>query len=138
MKAKLKSAGTSAVISMAAAVLGLISLIAFLIYGIVYSVYFDLAVTVFLLLSIVGYAGYALWENRIAEILPLVAVICSGSGMGIFFLNSYAVWADWYGNFNMYGSQGGIAPVIAILAVTIVSIVCGIVACFTRKNKEVD
>lgn len=136
MKVNLKNAGVSGKISLAAAALGLVTLAAFLIYSAMYSVYFDSAVVIFLLLGIAGHVGYALWNSRIADVLPLAAVICAGIGMNIFFLNSYTVWADWWGNFNMYGSQGGVTPVIIILILAILSIICGIVTCFTRKNKE--
>lgn len=136
VKTVLKKAGVSGKIALAAALLGLISLIAFIIYGAVYSMYADYSVMIFLLLGTVCQAGYALISHPAAEVLPLAGVICSGIGMNIFFLNSYTVWADWYGNFNMYGSQGGVTPVIIILVITVLSIVCGLVACFTRKVKE--
>ena len=136
MKTGVLNSGLGAKFALIAALLGLVSWIAFLIYGTIYTVYFDAAVVIFLLLGVIGYAGFLFLAHPAAEFLPLVSVVCSGIGMNLFFLNSYTVWADWYGNFNMYGSQGGITPVIAILVVTILSILFGIATCFTRKRKE--
>lgn len=146
MKITDKKFSAGSMTSLIAAGLSLIATIAFLIYGTVYPVYFDAAVVIFLLLGVAGFAAYALWDSDIANILPLIAVLCGSIDMGVFFLNSYPVWADWWGNinmygsadgsFNMYGSQGGVTPVIIILVITVLSILCGIVTCFMRKNKE--
>lgn len=136
MKFDIKHTMLSAKFSLAAAALSLVSLVAFLIYGLVYPVYADWAAGLSLLLALAAYAGYALLDSPLTNILPLAGVILGGLGMNIIFLNSYTVWADWYGNFNMYGSQGGVAPVILILVLNILAILCGIVTCFTRKNKE--
>lgn len=146
MKITEKKLGGGSMTGLIAGGLSLIATIAFLIYGTVYPIYFDAAVVIFLLLSAAGYAAYALLNSDIADIIPLAAVLCGGIAMGVFFLNSYPVWADWWGNinmygsadgsFNMYGSQGGVTPVIIILVITVLSILCGIVTCFMRKNKE--
>ena len=137
MKFDFKHSSGSIKAACVAAVLEAATLIAFIIYGAAYSVYADWTVSLFLLLGIAGYAGYILLNGPVADALPFAAVICGGLGMNLCFLNSYPVWADWYGHFNMYGSQGGVTPVIIILVLAILSVVCGIVACFTRKEKEV-
>ncbi len=136
MKVDFKKASGSAKTALVAAALELITLVVFLIYGATYSVYADWTVSLFLLLGIAGYVGYVLLNGPVADILPLAAVICGGLGMNLFFLNSYPVWADWYGHFNMYGSQGGLTPVLVIMIFAILSAVCGIITCFTRKEKE--
>ncbi|HIR83789.1 MAG TPA: hypothetical protein IAA56_00445 [Candidatus Galloscillospira excrementavium] len=135
MTLSIKGRGASVKLSLAAAAVGLISLIAFLIYGAVYPVYADFGVGIFLLLGVLGYLAYAFFDLPVLDFAPLAAVFCTSFGMGLFALNAYPVLGDWYGNFNMYGSEGGIVPVIIILAITLVSIVCGIVTCFTRKQK---
>ena len=136
LKSQIKQSGVSGKLALAAAVLGVVSLVAFLIYGAVYSMYADIGVALFLLLGAACQIGYALWQHPASELLPLVGMICNCVGMILFFLNSYTVWADWYGNFNMYGSQGGVAPVIAILVLTLLTILLGLAACFTRKGAK--
>ncbi len=54
--------------------------------------------------------------------------------MGLFFLNSYPVWADRLNNISMYGSRGTLVPVIALLVLMVAAIVAGIVSCFTQKE----
>ena len=57
--------------------------------------------------------------------------------LGLFFLNSYNVWADWYGGFTMYGSRGGIGPVIALMVILLAGCITGTVSCFTvRRDKQ--
>lgn len=136
MKISLKDSSFSVKLSLIAAILGLVSFVAFLIYGAVYSVYADWAVALFLILGAACYLGYALLDNKFAELLPLIGVVLTGIGFNLFFLNSYNVWADWYGNFNMYGSEGGIAPVIVQMVLDLLTIIAGIIACFTSKQKK--
>ena len=62
------------------------------------------------------------------------AVACITFGMGLFFLNSYPVWADRLNNISMYGSRGTLVPVIALLVLMVAAIVAGIVSCFTQKE----
>jgi len=135
MKISLKGKSASAKLSLAAGAVALIALIAFIIYGICYSAYADFGVGLFLLLSVLGYLAYTFFDGPVADFLPLAAVFCAAFGMGLIVINAYPVFADWYGNFNMYGSQGGLAPVAALLVLLVVSILCGIVTCFTRKHK---
>ena len=137
MKLDLKKNGTSGLLGLIAAALGLVSFVAFVIYGAVYSSYADWGVALFLLLGALCSAGYVVFDAKWAEVLPLAGVVCTGIGMNVFFLNSYNVWADWYGNFNMYQSEGGITPVIVLLVIDLLTIVAGIAAGFTRKHKEV-
>lgn len=55
---------------------------------------------------------------------------------GPFFLNSYTVWVDWYGNFNMYGSRGGVVPVIVQFVLLFAANILGIVSCFQGKEEK--
>jgi hypothetical protein len=130
----IRESGKSAWIAMASALLGMAAFLGFLIYGLTYSMYADYGVAIFLLLGVLCQAGYSLLRHPLAEALPLLGVVCSGFGMNVFFLNSYTVWADWYGNFNMYGSQGGVTPVIILLVLMLLTIISGIVACFLRRK----
>lgn len=137
MNLSLKGKCKSAKLSLVTAAATLVSLVTFIIYGTVYSVYADFAVGLFLILGVMGYLVYAFVDIPVLDYAPLAAVFCTSFAMGLFAINAYPVLADWYGNFNMYGSEGGIAPVIAIISITLVSILCGIVTCFTHKYKEV-
>lgn len=126
----------SAKLGLAAAAAALVSLAAFIAYGAMYPVYADYGVGLFLLLGLAAYVAYALCDGPVFDFMPLAGVFCSSFGLGLFAINAYPVLGDWYGNFNMYGSQGGIAPVIAILTITLGSILLGIITSFTRKHKE--
>lgn len=122
---------------LAGGALSLVSLIAFCIYGITYSQYFDITVAACFLLGALCSAVYGVSDSKAAEYGPLAGVFFAGFGLGLFFLNSYEVWADWWGGFDMYGSAGGIAPVITIMVITFLSAICDIIACFTVREKEV-
>lgn len=134
MKLSFKELSKSAWAALIGGGLGILTLLGFLVYGAVYNVYFDIVVVLCLLLGAAGLGVYALVNKSWTDFLPLIAVVVLSFGMGIFFLNSYPVWADWYGKFNMYGSQGGLTPVLCILIPYIVTVICGIVSCFNVKE----
>jgi hypothetical protein len=136
MKFSFKDLSRSARAALIGGGLAILTLIGFLIYGAVYTVYFDTVVVLCLVLGIAGLGTYALVNKGWSEFLGLAAVLIMSFGVGNFFLNSYPVWADWYGNFNMYGSQGGVTPVILILVPFFAAIICGIVSCFKVKEAK--
>lgn len=133
----LKNKSFSEKASLLGGILALVSLVAFCIYGIIYNRYFDTTVALCFLLGALSSGAYGFIDKPVAEYAPLAAVFFDGFGLGLFFLNSYEVWADWWGGFNMYGSSGGIAPVITIIVLILLSAICNIVACFTVRKKEV-
>lgn len=122
----------SAKVSLLSAALNLVTLVIFCIYGAVYD-YFDTVVFLALALGVVCAVLYALMDNKVAEVLNLVAVLCVSFGVGLFFLNSYPVWADRLNNITMYGSRGTLFPVISIMILCFVTVIIEIVSCFTRK-----
>ena len=132
MKQNIKS--FSALAALAGAVLSAVAAVADLIYGLVYSEYFDSVVLLCLVASTVCLGLYAFMNKAATEFLNLLSVLALGFGLGLFFLNSYPVWADWWGHFDMYGSRGGVGPVISIIVVIVVAAICGIVSCFSRKE----
>lgn len=134
MKARLNN--PAARCSAVACVLTIIALAAFTVYGLSYPRYADYAVTLFFLGGAACFAGYIFWNHIVAELLPLAGVVLVSLAMNILFLNSFTVWADWYGNFHMYGSQGGVTPVIIQMVICFAAAIAGIVSCFNRKNKE--
>ena len=136
MSKRVKASGVSAKLSQFSALLGLVSLVAFCIYAAVFQ-YFDLVVLLTIALGVVCMEGYVLSSARAAQLLNMFGVACYAYAVGLFFLNSYNVWADWYGNFTMYGSRGGIAPVVAIMVLLLVCCIAGIISCFTAKGKDV-
>ena len=119
--------------ALAGAVLSAAALIGFTVYGMIYD-YFDTVVSLTLALGVAGMAAYALADKVWSELLNLAAVACITFGMGLFFLNSYPVWADRLNNISMYGSRGTLVPVIALLVLMVAAIVAGIVSCFTQKE----
>ncbi len=136
MKFNLKEKSFSALAALAGAVIALIGMIAFCIYGAAYAQYADVGVAGFLLLGAVASACYAFVDMKITELGSFVGTFCVSFAMGLFVINSYNVWADWYGNFDMYNSEGGVVKVILLLVLYLAAIICNIVSCFTRKEKE--
>ena len=118
---------------LASAVLNVITLIAFCIYGLVYD-YFDTVVFLTFLLGIVFNGLYIFMNRRITNFFNLFAVVCLSFGVGLFFLNSYPVWADRLNHITMYGSRGTLVPVVTIIILCLVTIILGIVSCFTGKE----
>lgn len=125
----------SAKVSLLSAALNLVTLVIFCIYGAVYD-YFDTVVFAALALGVVCAVLYALMDNKVAEVLNLAAVLCVSFGVGLFFLNSYPVWADRLNNITMYGSRGTLFPVISIMILCFVTVIIEIVSCFTRKERN--
>lgn len=129
----MKGKSISAKLSLIAAALNLITLIAFVIYGTIYS-YMDSVVVLSLLLSTVCGGVYALVDRKAAEFLNLAQVILVSYGVGLFFLNSYPVWADRLNNITMYGARGSLVPVVAVILLCFAAAILGIASCFTRKE----
>lgn len=113
--------------------LSLLVLLGFGIYGAVYQ-YFDTVVFGMILLGALLAEIYVELNNRFADLANLGFVCCLSFALGLFFLNSYPVWADRLNNITMYGSRGTLKPVVAIMALIIVTVVIGIVSCFMSKN----
>ena len=130
----LKQKSASAKLSVVGGALNLITLVFFCIYGVVYD-YFDIVVFLTLALGVVCAVLYALMDNKVAEVLNLAAVLCVSFGVGLFFLNSYPVWADRLNNITMYGSRGTLFPVVSIMILCFVTVIIEIVSCFTRKER---
>lgn len=129
----MKGKSISAKLSLIAAAFNLITLIAFVIYGTIYS-YMDSVVVLSLLLSTVCGGVYALVDRKAAEFLNLAQVILVSYGVGLFFLNSYPVWADRLNNITMYGARGSLVPVVAVILLCFATAILGIASCFTRKE----
>ena len=129
----MKGKSISAKLSLIAAALNLITLIAFVIYGTIYS-YMDSVVVLSLLLSTVCGGVYALVDRKAAEFLNLAQVILVSYGVGLFFLNSYPVWADRLNNITMYGARGSLVPVVDVILLCFATAILGIASCFTRKE----
>ena len=134
MKISLKGKGFSALAGMAGAVIALVGLVAFCIYGAMYAQYADVAVGIFLLLGAACSVCYALIDVRITEILPVAATFCVSFALGLFIVNSYNVWADWNGGANFFGSEGGVTPVIILAVIDIIAVLCNILSAFTGKK----
>ena len=129
----MKGKSISAKLSLIAVAVNLITLIAFVIYGTIYS-YMDSVVVLSLLLSTVCGGVYALVDRKAAEFLNLAQVILVSYGVGLFFLNSYTVWADRLHHITMYGARGSLVPVVAVILLCFATAILGIASCFTRKE----
>lgn len=123
----------SARLSLIAAGITLAALTAFVIYGAVYS-YLDSIVILTLALGVVCAAVYGLVNSRAAEFLNLLQVVLVSYGVGLFFLNSYPVWADRLNNITMYGARGSLVPVVFIIVLCFAAAILGISSCFARKE----
>ena len=129
----MKGKSISAKLSLIATAVNLIALVAFIIYGAIYS-YMDSMVVLSLLLGVVCGGAYALVDKKATEFLNLVQVLLVSYGVGLFFLNSYPVWADRLNNITMYGARGSLVPVVAIILLCFATAILGIASCFTRKE----
>ena len=129
----MKGKSISAKLSLAAAAITLITLIVFVIYGAIYS-YLDSVVILALALGVVCAAAYGLVNHKAVEFLNLVQVLLVSYGVGLFFLNSYPVWADRLNNITMYGARGSLVPGVAIILLCFAAAILGIASCFTRKE----
>ena len=128
MKLTVKGKGVSATIALAGAALAVVAAVGEIIYGAAYEQYADFVVVLCLLAGAV-----------------LLGVIAIGFGMGLFLTNSFNVWADTWGNlqqygsivgaFNFFNSQGGPIPAVALIVVSLLAAVCGIISCFTGKKE---
>lgn len=130
---KIKLTSFSEKVGMVGTIFCVITSLSFAWYGITYD-YYDAAVMVAFLLGSISSMSYILLNNKISEICNLFASMCISFGMGIFFLNSYPVWADRLNHISMYGSRGTLAPVIMILTLCVVTVFIESVSCFTRKG----
>ena len=129
----MKGKSISAKLSLIAAAVNLVALVAFIIYGAIYS-YMDSIVVLALLLGAVCGLAYALVDKKATEFLNLVQVLLVSYGVGLFFLNSYPVWADRLNNITMYGARGSLVPVVAVILLCFATAILGIASCFTRKE----
>ncbi|MDO4333927.1 MAG: hypothetical protein Q4C58_14760 [Eubacteriales bacterium] len=115
--------------------IGAVVLVIFCIYGLVYQ-YFDTVVVLGMILGIVSSELYICLKGKAAQCLNVVSVLCSSFSLGLFFLNSYPVWADRVNHISMYSSRGTLFPVITIMALSIAGIICEIISCFICVEKE--
>lgn len=134
LKEKLSRCGFSRKISCAVTPIGLIALVAYIIYGVVFN-YFDTVVCAFLVAGTILGALYFWSESKISDVCNLLAVMCFSGAIALFFLNSFPVWADELNGITMYASRGGLAPVIAILVLLLVYTIAEIVSCFIPAQK---
>lgn len=133
---KLKEKSFSAKMGFAGGVLSLAACIVFCIYGAVYNRYFDIVIAICFLLAGICSIAYCMLDNKVAEYGTWAAVALNAYAVGLGVLNSYEVWADWWGGFTMYGSEGGIAPVLGFLIPALVACIVDIISCFTKKEKK--
>ena len=129
----MKGKSISAKLCLAGGAINLLALAVFCVYGVVYS-YLDSMVILALALGVACAVAYALVDHKATEFLNLVQVLLVSYGVGLFFLNSYPVWADRLNNITMYGARGGLAPVIVVMLMCFAAVFLAIGSCFTRKE----
>lgn len=133
---QMKNMGLSEKLSQLCALLSLVTLICYCIYGAIYD-YFDSGVFLTQVLGVACAQVYSLKESKWTSQLNLAATACLSFSVGLFFLNSYPVWADRLNNIDMYGSRGTLVPVIAIILLLFADIFIEIASCFTLNRKDV-
>ena len=125
--------GMGARFSLFGAALALVCLIGYCIYGAVYD-YFDTVVFGGIVLGILFAGLYSLSDSAALGIFNLLSALCLSAALGLFFLNSFPVWADRLNNITMYGARGSLVPVVAIILLCFAAAILGIASCFTRKE----
>lgn len=115
--------------------IGLVTLIIFCIYGLFYQ-YFDTVVVLGMFFGIICSEVYLHCKARAAQCLNVVSILCSSFALGLFFMNSYPVWADRLNNISMYSSRGTLFPVVTILVFQVAAILCEVVSCFRVRGEE--
>lgn len=114
---------------------GIVVLIIFCIYGLIYQ-YFDTIVVLGMFLGIAGSESYLHCKAKAAQCMNVISILCASFALGLFFMNSYPVWADRLNNISMYSSRGTLFPVITILVLQVAAILCEIVSCFYIRKEE--
>lgn len=126
LKDEIKNAGWARRLSALTAVISLVALIAYCIYGVVFN-YFDTVVCAFLV-GTLALSGVHFYLGLGA--LNLLGAMCTSGAIALFFLNSFPVWADELNGITMYASRGGLPPVIAILVLMFGCALLQIASCF--------
>lgn len=116
--------------------IGIMVLIFFCIYGLIYQ-YFDTIVVLGMFLGIVCSELYLHCKNKAAECMNVVSILCDSFALGLFFLNSYPVWADRLNHISMYSSRGTLFPVITILVLQVAAILCEVFSCFCVREEKI-
>lgn len=123
-------------LNLGAAAMCLITMITFCVYGAV-NRYYDSIVCLNIILAMLCFTGYFLFNAyKGGRVLNIIGVILLSFALTFFFINSYPVWADELNGITMYGSRGGLAPVIAIIVMMVLSVVAGIVSCFLQPEER--
>ena len=130
----IKKKNLSGLMSLAGAGIAVATLVAFCIYGVVYD-YFDTGVVGALLIGAACGCVYTLCDGKWTKMLNLAAILVDGIGLGVFFLNSYYVWADRLNHIEMYGARGTLTPVIFIIVLFVLSILAYTASCFAGKEE---
>ena len=120
--------------SVISACIGILVTVIFCIYAAVYD-YFDIVVLICFVLGIALSVLYVMKASKVSELFNLLSVLCYSFGVGLFFLNSYPVWADRLNHISMYGSRGTLLPVVTIMLLTFAAAITGMISCFARKEK---
>lgn len=130
---EIKAKGTGAVADLLSAGVGLIGLIAYIIYGVTFD-YLDSAVVLTLIAGVVCAAADSVLDQKALGLLNLVSAMCLSYAVGLFALNSFPVWADNLNGITMYASRGGLAPVIIVLVLLLAALILEVVSCFMAKG----
>lgn len=123
------------------ALYSVLCLAAYTVYGLVYD-YFDVAAFLCILLAVAAGLGYFFLasENRrmrkLLDFMTVIMVLLLSFGFAILVKNSVYVWADELNGITMFGSRGGLAPVLVLMTMFLLGLIAEIVACFFEDEKE--
>ncbi len=131
----MKSKSLSEILCFIGGALSLITLVIYLVYSLIYD-YFDYIVVIGLALGVLSAVGYLMIKGKVSEFLNLFGVVVISYSLGIFFLNSFPVWADRLNHIDMYGARGSLVPVVIIMLLLIFAILFTIASCFSRREAE--
>lgn len=96
---------------------------------------FAVVVPVLIVLGVCAEVAYALIKNKWADLLSLVAVVLLVAAIAEVAISSINTFADVLSGITMFGSQGGIEWIVAVIVMLLVATVLEQVSCFMRRSK---
>jgi hypothetical protein len=130
---EMKAKGFGAMAGLLSAGAGVVTLVAYTVYGITFD-YLDAVVEWTLLAGILCAVADTVLDQKAFGLLNLISTMFISYALGLFALNSFPVWADNLNGITMYASRGGLVPVVILLLLFLITVVLEMISCFMTKG----